>query len=166
MSIETTRLVLRPPVLADVPTLFQFLGDAEAMRYTHCDASLRQCRRRIAVHEWRRRRDGYAPWTIVTKADGLIIGWGGLYDDPFDPGWGVEIGYHFHPAAWGKGYATEMALACMSVADNVQRLPEVSAFARPENVASQRVLEKVGFEQVRFVPEMERFLYRRRRPDM
>ena len=60
MNIETTRLILRPPVLADVPLLFQFLGDAEAMRYTHCDVSLRQCRRRIAVHEWRRRRDGYA----------------------------------------------------------------------------------------------------------
>jgi ribosomal-protein-alanine N-acetyltransferase len=66
----------------------------------------------------------------------------------------------------GKGYATEMALACMSTADNVLRLPEVSAFARPENVGSRRVLEKVGFEQVRFVPEMERFLYRRRRRDM
>ena len=166
MSIETTRLILRPPILADVPMLFQFLGDAEAMRYTHCDVSLRQCRRRIAVHEWRRRRDGYAPWTIMTKADGLMIGWGGLYDDPFDPGWGVEIGYHFHPAAWGKGYATEMALACMSVADNVLRLPEVSAFAQRENAASRRVLEKVGFEQVRFVPEMERFLYRRHRRDM
>ena len=101
----------------------------------------------------------------MTKADGLIIGWGGLYDDPFDPGWGVEIGYHLHPTAWGKGYATEMALACISVADNVLRLPEVSAFARRENVGSRCVLEKVGFEQVRFVPQMERFLYRRRRPD-
>jgi ribosomal-protein-alanine N-acetyltransferase len=166
MSIETTRLILRPPVLADVPMLFQFLGDAEATRYTRCDVSLRRCRRRIAVHEWRRRRDGYAPWTITTKADGRIIGWGGLYDDPFDPGWGVEIGYHFYPAAWGKGYATEMASACLAMADDVLRLPEVSAFARPENVASRRVLEKVGFEQVRFVPEMERFLYRRRRPDV
>jgi [ribosomal protein S5]-alanine N-acetyltransferase len=50
----------------------------------------------------------------------------------------------------------------MSIADNVLQLPEVNAFARPENVASRRVLEKVGFELVRLVPEMERFLYRRR----
>jgi ribosomal-protein-alanine N-acetyltransferase len=160
-NIETTRLFLRRPSLADVPALFEFLGDAEAMRYTHTDTSLRECRRRIAVHEWRRRRDGYAPWTIVTKTDNRIIGWGGLYDDPFDPRWGVEVGYFFHPAIWGRGYATELLGAAMSVADDVLRLPEVRAFARPENIGSQRALLKAGFEVVRLIPEMERFLYRR-----
>jgi Acetyltransferase (GNAT) domain len=65
METETARLILRRPTLADVPALFEFLRDADAMRYTHVDASLRQCRRRIAAHERRRRRDGYAPWTIV-----------------------------------------------------------------------------------------------------
>lgn len=163
VDIETARLALRRPTLADVPALFAFLGDAEAMRYTHCDATLRACRRRIAVHERRRRRDGYAPWTIVTKADGRIVGWGGLYDDPFDPGWGVEVAYHFHPATWGRGYASELVAACTDVADHVLGLPEVSAFARPENAGSRRVLEKAGFAVVRFVPEMERFLYRRQR---
>jgi ribosomal-protein-alanine N-acetyltransferase len=163
MNIETARLVLRRPRLADVPSLFEFLGDAEAMRYTHADTSLHGCRRRVAVHEWRRRRDGYAPWTIVSKADSRIIGWGGLYDDPFDPGWGVEAGYFFHPAVWGQGYATELMKACTSLADDVLCLSEVRAFARPENVGSRRVLEKAGFEVVRFVPEMERLLYRRGR---
>lgn len=163
MDVETFRLILRRPTLADVPRLFEFLGDAEAMRYTHADASQRACRRRVAVHEWRRRRDGYAPWTVVTKADARIIGWGGLYDDPFEPGWGVEVGYYFDPAAWGRGYATELVAACTSLADDVLRLPEVHAFARPENAGSRRVLEKAGFEVVRFVPEMERLLYRRGR---
>ncbi len=148
-------------MLADVLALFAFLGDAEAMRYTHCDASLRACRRRIAVHEWRRRREGYAPWTIATKADGRIIGWGGLYDDPFDPGWGVEVGYFFHPALRDNGYATELMVACVSLADDTLRLPEVKAFARPENAGSRRVLEKAGFATVCYVPTMERLLYRR-----
>jgi RimJ/RimL family protein N-acetyltransferase len=163
--METSRLILRPPTLTDVPRLFEFLGDAEAMRFTHADASLRECRRRVAVHEWRRRRDGYAPWTVITKADARIIGWGGLYDDPFDPGWGAEVGYFLHPAAWGRGYATELTTACTFLADNVLRLPEIRAFARPENVGSQHVLKKAGFEMVGFVPEMERLLYRRGRRD-
>ena len=166
MNTETTRLILRHPTLADVPALFEFLGDATAMRYTHADASLGACRRRVAVHEWRRRRDGFAPWIILTKAENRIVGWGGLYDDPFDPGWGVEVGYCFHPSAWGRGYATELATACMAIADDVLKLPEVRAFARPENVGSRRVLEKAGFEVERFVPEMERFLYRRDRPSV
>jgi len=165
MDFETPRLLLRHPVLSDVPELFSFLGDASAMRFAHCDQSLRECRRRIAAHEWRRRRDGFAPWTVVTKGDRRIAGWGGLYEDPFDPGWGVEVGYHFHPRVWGQGYATELVRACTDVADNVLRLGEISAFARPENRASRRVLEKSGFVVVRFVPEMERLLYRRRREE-
>ena len=157
------RLRLCRPTLADVPTLFRFLGDRQAMRFTHVDASLRDCRRRIAVHEWFRRRDGYAPWTVVRKSDGQTIGLGGLYNDPFDPGWGAEVGYHFDPAAWGQGYASELVAACIDVADGTLRLPEVTAFAHAGNAGSRRVLQKAGFEQVRFVPVMDRFLYRRHR---
>lgn len=163
MNLQTERLILRRPILADVPALFGFLGDAGAMRYTHVDASLRQCRRRVAAHEWRRRRDGFAPWTIVTKGDGRIIGWGGLYQDPFDMRWGAEVGYFFHPASWGRGYASELTAACTSLADDTLHLPELKAFARPENAASRRVLEKAGFEVVRYIPDMERLLYRRGR---
>ena len=166
MDVETLRLILRRPCLADVPAIFEFLGDAQAMQHTHVDACLRECRRRVAVHEWRRRQEGYAPWTIMAKSDGRIIGWGGLYDDPFDPGWGVEVGYFFRPSAWGQGYASEMLAACNSVADHSLQLPEVRAFAHPANAGSRRVLEKAGFEVVRFVPEMDRFLYRRHRQEL
>lgn len=163
MDVETSRLVLRRPRLTDVPALFRFLGDGLAMQHTHVNASLRDCRRRVAVHEWRRRHDGYAPWTIIAKSDERIIGWGGLYDDPFDKGWGVEVAYFFHPSAWGQGYASEMVNACMGVADHALHLPEVRAFAHPTNAGSRRVLEKAGFEVVRLVPEMDRILYRRHR---
>ena len=163
VAAETRRLIMRRPRRADAPALFAFLGDPEAMRYTHLDLSLRACRRRIAVHERRRRHDGCAPWTIIAKTDGRIIGWGGLYQDPFDPGWGVEIGYFFDPSVWGKGYASEFVAACTTLADHGLRLPEVRAFAHPENAASRRVLEKAGFEISRFVPEMNRFLFRRSR---
>jgi RimJ/RimL family protein N-acetyltransferase len=59
------------------------------------------------------------------------------------------------------GYATELVAASLDLADRVLKIRDVRAFARPENVASRRVLEKAGFEIVRFVPEMERWLYRR-----
>lgn len=133
------------------------------MRYTHVDRSLKACRRRIAVHEWFRRRDGCAPWTILSRSGRRILGWGGLYTDPFDPGWGVEVGYYFHPSAWGRGYATELVGICIQVADHELHLAEVSAFARRENIGSCRILEKAGFNVVRYVPEMERLLYRRYR---
>jgi [ribosomal protein S5]-alanine N-acetyltransferase len=163
MELMTPRLRLRPPRLADVPALFTFLGDPQAMRHTQADATIRDCRRRIAAHERRRRSLGYAPWAIETL-DRRIIGWGGLYEDPFDPGWGVELAYFFHPDAWGRGYASELAAASLAFADDVLQLPEVAAFAREENHASRRVLEKAGFTVVRRVPEMDRLLFRRLRP--
>ncbi|WP_019016120.1 GNAT family N-acetyltransferase [Elioraea tepidiphila] len=161
MEIATARLILRPPRLADVPALFAVLGDAQAMRWTRIDASLRECRRRIVAHERRRRIDGYAPWTVVAKADQRIIGWGGLYQDPFEPGWGPEVGYVFAPDRWGQGFASELVGVCTTLADDVLRLPELRGFAHPENIASRRVLEKAGFGFVRAVPEMNRLLFRR-----
>ena len=159
--LDTPRLLLRPMRPSDTETFFAFGSDPDAMRFTHCHTSVRDCRRRLAAFEWQRRKRGYAPWAVIAKADGQLVGWGGVYVDPFDPVWGPELGYSFHPAAWGKGLATELAHACLGWADAVLSLPEVSAFAHPDNVASRRVLDKVGFLPVRAVPEMNRVLYRR-----
>jgi len=160
MTFETERLLLRPPRLTDAPALFCFLGDTSAMQYTTPQASLRDCRRYLAAHERQRRRIGCAPWVIAEKAVGATIGFGGLYEDPFDPGWGVEVGYFFSPAVWGQGYATELTLFCVALARQTARWPVLRAFAHPQNTASQRVLSKSGFQQDRFLPDMTRFLYR------
>ena len=156
---ETDRLELRVPRLADVGDLMLFLGDREAMRYTYHLVDMRGCRRHIAAHDCQRRRRGFGPWSVVEKTSGQIIGFGGLLDDPFDPGWGIEVAYHFAPATWGKGFATELTRHCLRVAAERLHVSEVSAFAHPDNAASRRVLEKAGFEQRRFVTEMNRYLY-------
>lgn len=161
--VKTARLTLSAPKLSDVPALFGFLGDPVAMAYTQCDANLTACRRRIAVHEWKRRHDGYAPWTVRLKQTGTVIGWGGLYEDPFDPGWGIELGYAFAPAVWGQGYATELCRAALDLADRRLQVKTVSAFAHPENTASCALLAKMGFAFQRHVGEMNRNLYRRER---
>lgn len=159
MQLESARLVFRPPRLSDASPLFEFLGDAMAMQYTTPRASLRDCRRYLAAHERQRRRIGCAPWIVIEKETDATIGFGGLYDDPFDPGWGVEIGYFFAPAAWGKGYASELTLFCVALAKRQARWLRLCAFAHPQNAASQRVLSKAGFRHERFVPEMNRMLY-------
>src|SRR5690349_15876347 len=141
MRFETDRLLLRRPCLADATDLLRFLGDADAMRYTHSVAGLRDCRRHIAGHECQRRKVGYGPWAVRDRKHGGIIGFGGLYDDPFDAGWGPEIGYRFAPSAWGQGYATELTRFCLTVAHGRLGLAEVRAFAHPDNAASRRVLE-------------------------
>lgn len=157
--IETERLWLTPPKLSEVPALYRFLGDPKAMQFTQCDASLRACRRRSAVHERRRRHDGYAPWTVRRKDTGKIIGWGGLYLDPFDPAWGLELAYFFDWSAWGQGFASELCTAALSILEQDPCTATVAAFSHPENAASVALLTKLGFERERFVPEMNRDLY-------
>ncbi|WP_207481770.1 GNAT family N-acetyltransferase [Arenibaculum pallidiluteum] len=158
--LETDRLLLRRPRLRDAAELLAFLGDPEAMRYTQCLSSLREVRRHLAAHDRQRGRLGYGPWTVLTKTDGRIVGFGGLYLDPFDPGWGTELGYHFAPEAWGKGFASELARASLDLAWGQLGLREIWAFAHPDNTASRRVLEKAGFEVQRFVDSMHRNLFR------
>ncbi|HUH83081.1 MAG TPA: GNAT family N-acetyltransferase [Stellaceae bacterium] len=158
MELETARLVLRHPLLADAPALLTFLGDADAMQYTFRLAALRACRRHLAAHDCQRRKLGFGPWTVLDEASGRAIGLGGLYNDPFDPGWGTEVAYHFARAAWGRGYATELTQFCVALAHGASQLPEVRAFAHPDNVASRRVRAKTGFVEQRLVPEMNRYL--------
>ena len=95
---------------------------------------------------------------MIEKESDRVVGFGGLYDDPFDDGWGPEVAYHFKKEARGKGYATELTIHALDVARDLD-LPEVRAFAHPDNASSRRVLEKAGFSEERLVPEMNRYLY-------
>jgi len=101
-------MLLRKPRLSDAADLYRILGDEDTMQYTRRLASLSDTRRYLAGHECQRRKKGYGPWVVFEKAAGTLIGFGGLYDDPFDVGWGIEVGYHFAKTAWGNGYATEL----------------------------------------------------------
>lgn len=155
---ETARLTLRRPKLADAPDLLAFMGDVEAMRWTHTQDSVPALRRYLAAHARQHRRTGYGPWTVVARESGAIIGFGGLYEDPFDPGWGLEVAYFFAPSVWGRGYASELVARSLEVARQ-GGASTVRAFAHPENAGSRRVLEKAGFRVERYVPEMERLLF-------
>lgn len=129
------------------------------MRYTEQSITLEACLHRIMTHEAQRAAHGCAPWVIRQAATQRIIGWGGLYDDPFEPGWGVELGYFFAPSAWGQGYASELGLACIEMARLELNLPRLSAFTHPENLGSRKVLERLGFARMDFIKAMNRFLY-------
>jgi [ribosomal protein S5]-alanine N-acetyltransferase len=156
---ETYRLLLRPPRLVDAEALFAFLGDPVAMRFTTMHADLVTCRRHIESHVFQTKLVGFGPWTVVQKASDEIVGFGGLYEDPFDAGWGPEVAYHFAPSAWGKGYAAELTCHCLRFGHDHLGLSEIRAFAHPDNLASRRVLAKSGFREDRFMRKMNRFLY-------
>jgi len=78
---------------------------------------------------------------FVVEHEGRVVGKAGLHRFP-------EIGFIFHPQVWGRGFAREALGAVIKRALAVHYLPVVEADVDPRNVASVRLLKRLGFIEV------------------
>ena len=92
---------------------------------------------------------GFGLWIFRERATNAFVGRGGLRHVVLESQSEVEVTYALAREAWGKGFATEIAIAALDVAFRQLGLQDLVAFATPENVASRRVMEKVGFRYER-----------------
>ena len=105
------------------------------------------------IARWRSRVDDvHAVWAVTDGRSGrplgtlLLVGILGSGDRlPLSPTGETEIGWYFHPDAWGHGYATEAATAALQYAFGAG-LRSVLAVTHPENAASQAVCRRLGME--------------------
>ena len=88
---------------------------------------------------------GFGPYVFFSREDRSFAGYAGLRHTLADGAPGVELLYAVHPAFWGKGVCTEVARITVEQGFSELRLRELVSFALPENTASRRVLEKLGF---------------------
>ncbi|WP_105102713.1 GNAT family N-acetyltransferase [Microbulbifer pacificus] len=92
---------------------------------------------------------GWGFWAVETLRDKRFIGFVGIKnvtdDMPFAPA--VEIGWRLAKNAWGRGYATEAARACLQVGFERLGLHEIVSFTLPGNFRSRGVMEKLGMQQ-------------------
>jgi [ribosomal protein S5]-alanine N-acetyltransferase len=109
-------------------------------------------------------RNGFGPWVFRARETGETVGGSALRRVEIEGRDEVEVGYRVAAAWWGRGIATEMASAVVGVARDRLRLPEIVAFTLPENLASRRVMEKVGFTYERDIEwaALRHVLYRQR----
>jgi [ribosomal protein S5]-alanine N-acetyltransferase len=155
-AIKTANLFLRPFTQEDAPSLYRFMSDATSMQHTYVAPSLAHCSARLGAYEEMRSKLGFAPWVARLAEKDAPIGWGGLSLDPGEPEWGLEVSYAFSPATWGNGFATELVRFSLAQAFGPLSASEVHAFAKSENTASIRVLEKCGFVHLRYEPRLQR----------
>jgi ribosomal-protein-alanine N-acetyltransferase len=140
--IETERLCLRPVALEDVGDILAYATNVEWARYlpvpqpyTRSDAE------EFVASQILLDREQTPSWGIVL--DGVVIGGINLRMD-FE-NHACELGYGVAREHWGQGFATEAARAVIDVAfQSLPDLNKVRAMADLRNVASQRVMEKVG----------------------
>lgn len=147
--IETPRLLIRVPEADDAPAYYDIHEDPEVTRWLggpHPN-SVADERERIELRRAMHDELGYTMWTIEEKESGDVVGLGGLF--PVEKkGPEIEVAYHFKRDRWGRGYATEMARACLAYGFETAGLETIVGLVAPANTASIRVLEKCGMERV------------------
>ena len=145
-EIETDRLHIRPFMLHDLDELAVIWGDPDVMRYIGSGqpktrAETRVGLERIIEHQ---EQDGFSLWAVDHKVDRKLLGFCGLkyLDNTAE----IEIGWRLAKAYWSRGLATEAAQACLNYGFEVLAMERIVAIAKPANVASRRVMEKIGLQ--------------------
>lgn len=150
--LQTERLILRQFTSADIDHIFALDNDPDVMRYLNgglpTERSIIENEILPGFLHYDEAEPSFGFWAVEHKETGDFLGWISLR--PTDKT-GIEavLGYRFRKAAWGKGYATEGCRALIDhcfVATDLQR---VVATTYEENLASQRVMEKLGMTLVR-----------------
>lgn len=143
MRIVTERLVLRTARPEDLEAMHAVLSDPRATRWwsTPPHATLEQTRK------WLDGMIAHGPDNpdFVIERDGVVIGKAGFWRLP-------EIGYILHPDHWGQGLAREAATAAIDHVFASGELDGLTADVDPENEASIRLLERLGFHRTGFAP--------------
>lgn len=143
--IETSRLILRPFALEDAQAAFAWFGDPQVMRFTTTgpDRSIEKTKTRLAKYQEHQSVHGFSKWIILDRGTSSAIGDSGLIH--LEEYGRIDLGYRFAKPFWGKGLATEAAAAWVRAAFDAFHIDRLTAFVHPENAASIRVLDKLGF---------------------
>jgi ribosomal-protein-alanine N-acetyltransferase len=142
--IETERLVIRPMTAADAEEMHAVYSDPSTFRYIGRGPaqSLDETRARIAEKAAHQAEHGFSLWAVVERASGRVVGDCGL--QLLEGGPEVELGYRLAHEVRGRGLATEAGRACLIAGFDDLGLDRIVAVAQPENVASRRVMKKLG----------------------
>lgn len=149
ITLHGPRLILRPWRAADLEPLFAINGDPDSMRYfpaamtrSESDAWAERLQTHFEVHGW-----GF--WAVEERGGAPFVGVVGLmhipWEAPFTPA--VEIGWRISPNARQRGFATEAARLALDFGFGQAGLREIVAFTVPANVASWRLMDRLGMRR-------------------
>jgi RimJ/RimL family protein N-acetyltransferase len=145
-TLQTARLRLRPFADTDADALYALHSDAHVLRYWDSPpwTDPARAQRFLAVCRQMADEGTGARLVLEDASDGAFLGWITL--NRWNPDFrSASLGYCLAEAAWGHGYATEAGQAFLRWAFDTLDLNRVQAEADTRNVASARVLEKLGF---------------------
>ncbi|MDP4094948.1 MAG: GNAT family N-acetyltransferase [Bacillota bacterium] len=144
--IETERLLLRDWKEQDLVEFREMNKDSRVMKFfpkTLTDDETDSFYSRI---EEEFKNYGYGLYAVETKQDNSFIGFTGFhwatFNSQFTPC--IEIGWRLKFDAWGNGYATEGAKACLKYGFETLKLTDIYSFTSKINLQSENVMKKIG----------------------
>ena len=149
--VETERLILREILPSDVDGMFELDSDPLVHKYLGNAPiqTIAQAKKGIEFIRKQYVERGIGRWAAIEKSTGDFIGWSGLklnikgeeFNDKVNF---YDVGYRFIPRYWGKGYATESALAALKYGFETMKLKTIVGAAEEDNIGSNKVLLKIG----------------------
>jgi RimJ/RimL family protein N-acetyltransferase len=145
-ELETARLLLRLWREEDLDAYAHICADSEVMRYISGTMTRDQAAQQMErwIRHWEER--GFGLWAVEEKATRVFIGRIGLlyHDDWPEDEHKTEVGWLLDRSYWGRGLATEGALASLRYGFEELGLECIISITKPANLASRREMEKAG----------------------
>lgn len=150
--VETDRLILREMLPSDAEGMFELDANPLVHKYLGNKPvkTIEESQKMIAKIRAQYLNQGIGRWAVVEKVSGDFMGWSGLKLN-FEKSMNMrsnfyDIGYRLIPRFWGKGYATESAIAAMDYGFNTLNLKTIVGLADVDNIASNAILKKIGLK--------------------
>lgn len=146
--METERLLIRLPLPEDFPEYWEMNRDPEAKKYTGGVIQLDYAEA-LAIHlqvckDFEEQNPKCCVFSVIEKSTGKCIGYCGLHYSEILGG--IELCYGYSRPNWGKGYGSEAAQKMLEYGQKVLGLPVILAAVNPENIASEKILQKIGMK--------------------
>lgn len=159
--LETERLIIREHLLSDAPFFFTLNSNHNVVKYTG-DTSFKNLTEaenivKYVINQYK--ENGYGRWLVALKNTNTPIGWCGLKFHPDTQQ--TDIGYRLLESAWGHGYATESAQACVNYGFTHLNLNHIIGTAMKQNIASINVFKKLKMNYLNdtFINQMPAVTY-------
>ena len=147
-TLTTARLVLRPFTPGDLAELAVIHGEESFWWYPRRRGMTEEETAEFLTRmQERYESDGFGIEALIDRDSGAMIGWAGLAVPHFLPEIlpAVEVGWRLSGPFRGRGLATEAGTAALEFGFTSGGLSRIVSIYEPENVASGRVMERLGF---------------------
>ncbi|WP_286946545.1 GNAT family N-acetyltransferase [Exiguobacterium sp. UBA4551] len=155
-TLKTNRLVLREVLPEDATSVLAYLSDEQVVKQMGLDPFQSEADALEEI-DWYAsiRRDGTGIRFGITLQEDDVIGSCGFLNQSARHQ-RAELGFELSPAYQGQGIAKEAALAVIEYGFTELSLNRIEALVLPENTASQRLLERLGFQREGLLRQYEK----------